>query len=243
MGINRFFINDTLEKDSIISIPEDEKKHLKVMRLRENDSIELINGKNVLASGVITQITKKDSTVKITNIKEYKPPKQKIILFQSYIKPAKIDLILEKGCELGVSSFSFFLTSRGEKPFSLKKERHQAILISSIKQCGRLDLPTINYLETFAPPEKTSLFFGDLREKTPFFPEYLFQNPNNKDIGFINGPESGFSKEETAHFENKHGALGVSLGNNVLRTETAAICALSFCQITALCKKNSKNYN
>jgi 16S rRNA (uracil1498-N3)-methyltransferase len=231
MGINRFFIESSLKKDATVSIPEEEKKHFKVMRLQEKDEIELINGKNILAKGTITSIEKKKTLVLITNVSEEKKPKQKLILYQAYVKPTKIDLILEKGCELGVDQFVFFKSKRAEKLFSLKKQRHKAILTSSIKQCGRLDLPLVVYTDTFNPSRDTCLYFGDLRENAPFFPEYLYKNQTDKAIGFINGPESGFSDEEIKEFEAKFKAVGISLNKNVLRTETAAICALSFCQI------------
>lgn len=231
MPINRFYIDSPLKKGAIFFLPDEEQMHLKVMRKTIGDVIEIINGKNIYARGIILSLSKSKTEVKISFVEEKKKRSQKLILLQSYTKPAKIDLILEKGTELGVDTFIFFSSKQAEKMYSTKEKRHQSILISSIKQCGRLDLPRIMYEKKIPKLENTHLFFGDLREKALFFPEALKTITPDKSIGFINGPESGFTEEEIALFEKEFHANGISLNTNTLRAETAAICALSFCQI------------
>lgn len=231
MPINRFFIDSPLEKDTSVQLPEEEAKHCKVMRISEGDNVELINGLHILAKGTINFISKKQTKVHITSILKKPPRKQKLILCQSYTKPAKIDWILEKGTELGVDHFVLFKTKHAEKELSSKSERHRGILIASMKQCGRYDLPQIEYTNGLKPMTNTHIFFGDLSEKAPFYPTYIQTLTSNKNIAFINGPESGFTNDETALFTREYGATGVSLHPNVLRTETAAICAMSYSEI------------
>lgn len=231
MPINRYFVDASLDKDTTIKLCSEEAKHCIVMRAVEGDSIELINGQALLAQGTILSLSKKLVEVKITFVGERKLAAQKLILVQSYTKASKIDWILEKGCELGVHRFIFFKTKRAEKELSNKRERHKAILIASIKQCGRLDLPEIEYTDSLKPMDQTYLFFGDLSENAPFYPKYLEKLEDKKNIAFINGPESGFTEEEIKEFKKKLNATGVSLHPNVLRAETAAICAMAYSQL------------
>ena len=228
MPINRFFIDSPLTKGAVFQLPEEERQHFKVQRIKEKDSVEIINGKNILAQGLVLSCLKSKIEIEITSLIQRQQKTDKIYLIQSYPKPSKLDFILEKGCELGVDTFIFFSSERGENK-NTKEKRHKLILISGIKQCGRLDLPEILYEKTLYIPKNIQLFFGDLRKNAPFFPRQI--TPFPKSIGFINGPEAGFSEKEIIHFESILKAKGVSLHPNILRTETAALCALALCQI------------
>jgi len=230
MPVNRFYIDSPLEKGAIFSLENDEHHHVKVMRLNEGNTIEVINGKNQLALADITKISKKTSEITLTKVDQKNPPNKRVYLIQAYTKPNKLELIIEKGTELGVTDFIFFSSEKAEKAFP-KEKRHKTILISSIKQCGRLDLPNISYENKIPKLNDIHLFYGDVKKEAKFFPVVLKSLESKKHIGFINGPESGFSLSEHKTFEEKFDAIGVSLHQNVLRTETAAIVATSFCQI------------
>ena len=99
--------------------------------------------------------------------------------------------------------------------------RLKKVAISALKQCGRLDLPSIAFASsiTEALPENAAAFFGDTRKEAP-----LFLLPQNKSACIFIGPEKGFSPAELTILENMP-ACGMRLNANILRCETAAITA------------------
>lgn len=221
MPHNRFFSQEKLIKNALITIDKDQSKHIKVMRKKSGDTIELINGNNQLALAEMIN----DSTAKIIRVSEKKPPKQKIILAQSFLKTSKLDLILEKATEIGISEFILFKADHSEIPIITpnKLARFSTILISAIKQCGRLDLPKITIISKLSELKKFKhhYLFGDTQSDS-----FLnIKNIPDENICFLIGPEKGFSSKETAFLKNDLKASGVKINENILRTETAAITA------------------
>lgn len=153
------------------------------------------------------------------------PPPFQIILSLAFLKPKNLDLVLEKGTELGATAFYLFPADKSEKK-SLSEtqlQRLRYLTISALKQCGRLDLPRIEIhppLKSWIPPHGTA-YFGDLSSEAP----PLTPTPSDQMV-FI-GPEGGFSKNEEDTLRNHLKAKGIRLNPNILRAETAAICALS----------------
>lgn len=220
MPHDRFFSNEPFSKNQIIELKDSEFHHLKVMRIKPNDQIELINGKNQLATASLISIDQKTALLKIENLIE-KKKKNEIILAISFLRQNKLDLILEKATELGVTQF-FFFPSKNSELDSLspnKKERMESILISAIKQSGRLDLPKISILKNIKEFESYGFDFcyGDINGGS-------FQI-TSKPICFFIGPEKGFTAEEVFLLENSLKAKSIKLNDNILRSETAAICA------------------
>lgn len=228
MPANRFYFDVDLNADKL-TLQGDELKHLKVMRLREKDPIEIINGKGMLAKANILFLSSKELEVEITSLKIEKKNQRNISLAQAYPKTTKLELIIEKGTELGAEVFYLFPSDLSENPLKQNKlDRLHTIMICAMKQCGRLYLPEIieiPSLDAFKNIEG-NLFFGDVTDSCPFFSEHL----KNDAIFFI-GPEKGFSNKEVLYLKEELKAKGVKLNNNILRTETAGLCAISiyFC--------------
>ena len=145
--------------------------------------------------------------------------------FQEYI-----GWILEKGTELGLTEFWLFPGHHSERKTLTEHQlqRLRALTIAAMKQCGRLYLPTITLkppLSEWESPHPPA-FFGDLSPDAPPLFNAWQQNPRQDEVLFFIGPESGFSKEEEStlrHFD----ATGVKLHQNILRTDTAALAALT----------------
>jgi 16S rRNA (uracil1498-N3)-methyltransferase len=218
MPHNRFYIDSPLKKR--ISLQGDEHHHLfRVMRKKVGDIIELINGRNILAFGKILSISKKDALIDIIKTEIHKPLLPPMILIQALPKPPLLELIIQKGTELGVSEFYLFPSTLSEKkelsPTQIKRLNH--ILISAMKQCGRFDLPTI---EMGFPKLDIPLFFGDLSEKAP-----LLSQKTGLPAALAIGPEKGFTEKEIHKLQEQ--GQGVRLAPYILRTETAAITGLS----------------
>ncbi len=222
MPANRFYLPKAFKTHAIIEIGGDELHHMiHVMRLSENESVELVNGTGSLAEATTLKIDKRKATLLICSVENREPPIKPLILAQGIPKLSKLEWILEKATEIGATEFWLIVTEHSEvKVISENRlKRLRAITISAMKQCGRLDLPRIKIfssLQTLPKPDVPA-YFGDIREQSHSL-------TRGAGIIFI-GPEKGFTHQEIICLEEKIGAVGVKLLPNVLRTETAALVA------------------
>jgi 16S rRNA (uracil1498-N3)-methyltransferase len=224
MPADRFFVAAPLNNNLILE--GEEFHHLaKVMRVRVGETIEIVNGQGELAEAELVSLDKKSCELKILSHKKVSPPEQTLILALALTKPASLEWTLEKATELGATEFWLFPGERSEKKDLSKSQIHRLdmILINALKQCGRLYLPKI----VLKPPlgewqvPAGSLYFGDLSTQAPL------KGPFEKTVMFFIGPEKGFSPEETVLLREKFKAHPISLHENILRAETAAITVLS----------------
>ena len=228
MPHNRFYYPEKLLPKQKITLKGNEHRHLfKVMRLNENETVEIIDGKGTLAIGKIIHSNREFSQIFIEKC-SFEKKINKIILVQSMLRSQKMDLIIEKATELGVSDFIFLPAEFSEKrEYSQNQlDRMRQITISATKQCGRLYIPSIEILSSMKEifhKEKSIYLFGDLSADAKPFRE-IKKTLSNKELSifFIIGPEKGFSrKEEKTLIQND--AIGVKSSYNILRAETAAV--------------------
>jgi 16S rRNA (uracil1498-N3)-methyltransferase len=228
MPAERYFIDSPFTPDATIILTGEEQHHLcTVMRTNLGETIELINGQNQLAEATVQSISKKTATLQITQVHSG-PPLKQIILAQAIPRFNRLETILEKGTELGATAFWLFPSLHSEKKeFSENQiQRMRHILISAMKQCGRLDLPAIE----FKPPLLSwklcpgTLLYGDTRPDAP-----RMQQMTNSTIPliFFIGPEKGFHSQETHFLQNNLHASGIKLHDNILRVDTAPLAALT----------------
>ncbi len=225
MPHNRFFIREPFKK--IHQIKGLEFHHLKkVMRLKTDEKIELINGLNYLAEAVITEITSSNAFVEIVNLSFQNPKITSLILAQAKLKQANLEYVVQKGTELGVTHFHFFKSKLSCQKTPSKNQilRLHCIIISALKQCGRLDMPTISWE---FPNSNKNIFFADLSQK-----KVMLNKCSMLPATLIVGPEKGFTSEEIQRFQK----LGhsVSLSPHILRAETAAISGIAILANNAL---------
>lgn len=223
MPHNRFFTLDDLSEGQQVTLEGPEMHHLSVMRPKVGEDIELVNGKNVLATACIESIEKKRIQLKVNQIERKEPTRPKVILAQALPQVAKLDFIIEKGTELNTDEFWLFPGVLSDKTDLTNNQRSRLdhLAISALKQCGRLDLPQIHILPALKDWQKPegNLFYGDPRGTM------MAQKCEGPTILFI-GPEKGFNPSEIEILKNWN-AQGIKLHENVLRTETAAVAALS----------------
>ncbi|MBX7065590.1 MAG: 16S rRNA (uracil(1498)-N(3))-methyltransferase [Parachlamydiales bacterium] len=218
MPAERFFIDADLQ--GTLSLEGTELHHLAhVMRIRIGEEVELVNGRGGLATARLEALSKHEAQLKVLNSSLTPLPSPRLKLAIPLMRPAKLELVIEKCTELGANSFYLYPAQYSEKDDLSEHafERLQHIAISAMKQCGRLDLPEIQmwkFDEILALP--IPIHFGDTREaEAP---------PETKEpIVFITGPEKGFSKKEIEALDLK--AIAVRLHKNILRAETAPIVA------------------
>lgn len=218
MPAERFYIDADLQ--DTLDLEGQEHHHLAhVMRIRVGEEIELVNGRGSLAVARVEAISKHETrlTVLTSTTTPLSLPHLKLAI--PLMRPAKLELVIEKCTELGAGGFYLYPAQFSEKDDLSEHatERLQHIAISAMKQCGRLDLPPIQlwkFEEILASP--TPLLFGDTREA---------EGPKNRpeQIVFMTGPEKGFSKKELDLLDRR--GTGVRLHKNILRAETAPIVA------------------
>jgi 16S rRNA (uracil1498-N3)-methyltransferase len=218
MPHDRFYVDSAFHPKEQIDLHE-EARHLKVMRIRPGEEIELINGRNQIAKALVIN----SQTAEILSI-ESKAPLFPIILCQAIPRLNRLDTIIEKGTELGLTELWLFPGKLSEKK-NVPLERAKKIAISAMKQCGRLDLPKIEIKPPIGQWGELpySAYFGDISENAPPFLSLL---EKNEGVCFVVGPEAGFTPEEETQLK-KIGVRGVKLHPWILRTDTAPLAALS----------------
>ncbi len=224
MPLDRFYLPAPLKLGSEVFLEETELHHLvHVLRCQVGETIELIDGKGSLAKGSICSIDKKRALLRLDALQKQPASPPQILLGVPLLRPSKLEWIVEKGTELGVDSFLFYPSERGEnkEPSAHQFQRLTTLCIAAMKQSGRLFLPHLEKLAHFSDlfKKEASIFYGDPHVSSPSLPEELFP------ALFVTGPESGFSENEYALLKSKGEAI--LLSEHVLRAETAPITAAS----------------
>ena len=229
MPVYRFFSKEAFSSDQEIFLDEEERRHLNVLRLRVGEKAELINGNGDLAEATLTELDKKKALLKVDRFIHEEKPCPNLILIQALPKMNRLESILEKGTELGMDEIRLFPGDLSEKVGFSKNQMDRAshIVLSAIKQCGRLYLPKITYCSSLeeALDIKAQIFFGDIRKEAPPLFKELEKISLETSWAIAIGPESGFSSKEEAFLQRK--GKGVALHKNILRTDTAPLSALS----------------
>ena len=219
-------------------LPNDAQSHylLNVLRLKIGDEIKVFDGQNGEYVGKIVSLYKKNCTVKILQkVRDMKYCPDLWLLFAP-VKKDKTDFIIAGATELGVSKIIPTLTKRTITE-RIKTERYEAQVIEACEQCRRLDVPQISdpqslekILETWS--QDRILYFMDETGNGGDI-QTVFKNASTAKAAILVGPEGGFSDEELQLLRQKNFAKAVSLGERILRAETAVHAALSCWQ--AIC--------
>lgn len=234
----RFYVHPDsifLLKNAIEIKDKTEVHHIRdVMRLKEGDAVDIFDGQGMEFSGSIEEINRGAVIIKIERrLGSKSEASLNITLYQAIPKKAKMDFIVEKTVELGVAKLVPVITDRTIpeiKDFSKKIERWKRIAMASSKQCGRRTLPVIADVLDFngaliESKQKELTIFASLdKESTPL--KGILKGLTLKDIAVFVGPEGDFSPRE-ASLAKENGLKMCSLGNLILKSETAAIYILS----------------
>jgi 16S rRNA (uracil1498-N3)-methyltransferase len=242
MQIHRFFIRPESWSSDRLELDQDEAHHcIDVIRAAVGQRIVVFNGRGAEAVAEISGITKSRVQLKTLQISQTPSLPCAITLAQAIPKGKNMELIVQKGTELGVSKIVPLMSERTvvqvEPDEAEKKtEKWRQIVIEAGKQCGQSRLPEVS------PPVTPKQFFTDfdrydialiasLQSDARSFKSALsdFRQQNGrrpKNVLVLIGPEGDFTPAEAA-LAKSAGCLPISLGPIVLRTETAAIYCLS----------------
>lgn len=228
MPHDRFFLDAPFQTDAELLLLGEEAHHLnRVMRKKTGEKVELVNGRNQLAQASLLGIEKKGVRLRLLGIEERQPPANALILCQAIPRLNRLDTIVEKGTELGMTELWLFPGQLSEKQELSVNQLHRLeyIAIAAMKQSGRLDLPKIIVKPPLNqwPPLSCPAYFGDLRPHAP--PLLSCIDRNNSRMFFV-GPEAGFTPAEEALLLHLQ-VTGVRIHANILRVDTAALVALA----------------
>jgi 16S rRNA (uracil1498-N3)-methyltransferase len=217
-----------------LTLRGDESKHLiRVLRKNLGDRIFVTDGNEMMYEAVIAEIGNTYTRCTIAAMhRKYNEPSMDVTIAVSLLKnPARFDYLVEKTTELGVRTI---LPISCERTITRneKHERLEKIALSAMKQCGRSWLPQIQPLQNYQSLIDNSFHYQlkfILHEKIDSSHAIISELNLHKDIHsllIVVGPEGGFTEAEIANAVHA-GFQSISLGTRRLRTETAAIVAVS----------------
>ena len=221
------------------TITDSEQHHLRnVLRLTPGATIRIIDGQGNVYTAEVLDIgtNRKPSEARILTHEFQASGLPALTLFQGLPKHDKMELILQKTTEIGVTQIVPIYTEHAlQQPSQQRYERWHRIVISATKQCKRTWLPKLCPPQTYAAA-LTQLDTFSLRlilnpslaqhPQPQHIKTVLREVSHPTSIALFVGPEGGFSdREEAAAIQS--GCIPVTLGSNILRTETAAIVAVA----------------
>lgn len=230
----RLYCNAPLSVNTQLDLPPPAARHTVVLRLRPGDDITLFNGEGGEYIAEIVDIHKHGTTVKVLSYqaRENELP-YRITLAQSMPEASKMDLVIEKAIELGVARICPVESERSvvrlsEERAEKRAIRWKSIIIAASEQSGRnrfAELAEITPFPKWMQNQASQPILMLSPHARQSFADWAFQNPP-QDVTLVIGPEGGFSREEEA-LAVRHGALLLSMGPRILRTETAGMSAIS----------------
>jgi 16S rRNA (uracil1498-N3)-methyltransferase len=236
----RFYVPHPQIEDGILRVEGDEVRHIrKVLRLRAGDALSIFDGSGKEYEGTIVKEGSASVSIRVQTIfPSQRESDLEIIFAQSLLKGEKMDYLIQKATELGVKRIVPFISSRSIPSLEKKKriDRHrrwEKIAIGASKQCGRGIVPMIDPLQEYpqilqsVPRETLRLILWEEGGKR--LKEVLKKLEQETAVFFLVGPEGGLTKEEVEQ-ATRVDFIPITLGERVLRSETAGLCLLSVLQ-------------
>ena len=222
----RLFFSDTLSVDMIDKLDKDQSHYLsKVMRVKENEVFSLFNKEGEWEAKILG-ISKNTVEFKIIKQLRQKEITKELWLAFSPIKSNYQNFMLQKATELGVTKFLPIIFERTVVR-KINKDRLEKIVIEASEQSNRINVPKIEVaqdLNRFLKKNSMDLIFTDLNSKNSKVDKSKF---TDKPVCIITGPEGDFSETEREKILSFKGVQSIKINENILRSETAVISAIS----------------
>jgi 16S rRNA (uracil1498-N3)-methyltransferase len=234
--MNRFFLSPKLIVDDRVSFPPDISHQIQhVLRLREGEMVSVLDNQGHLFRVILNSTTSEESVFGkiIAVVDADTEPKTNLALCFGLSHRDKVELILQKGTEIGVSSFQPFISSRTlvqtDYISKNKQERWERIIREAAEQSHRGRLPILETplafeecLVSIQEGHGLCLLAWEGAERDQVRLGDLLVEKRGDSIAVFVGPEGGFSEEET-ELADESGCEIITLGKRILRMETAAI--------------------
>ncbi len=242
--MHRFFVHDTglelqqTSSGSVLTLSEKVAHQVRdVLHMHSGEQLVLLDNSG---EEFVAEIIRTERKIVEVQIVERRPGKSEspvsIILCQGLLKSARFEWILEKGTELGVSVFSPILCRRStaglEDAGPAKIQRWQRIIQEATEQCGRSRLPSLLPIRPLKqaineiPHNALALIPWEEEHTQSLHNALQAQKQQQKTVVLFIGPEGGLTSEEIT-LAQQHGVQSVTLGQRILRAETAALAAVA----------------
>ena len=222
----RLFFSNTLSANMIDKLNKDQSHYLnKVMRIKENEVFSLFNSEGEWEAKILG-ISKNTVEFKIIKQLRQKEITKKLWLAFSPIKSNYQNFMLQKATELGVTKFLPIIFDRTVVR-KINKDRLEKIVIEASEQSNRINIPVIEGaqdLNDFLKKNSMDLIFADLNSNIKKVDKSKL---TDKPVCIIIGPEGDFSETEREKILSFKGVQSIKINENILRSETAVISAIS----------------
>ena len=223
----RLFYSNKLKTGTISRLSEKQSHYTKnVMRLKAGDKISLFNSQDGEWDVKILDQGKIFTEFKVEKLSRPLSNEKNIWLAFSPIKKVPQDLMIQKTTELGIQKFIPLLCERSVvREINIK--RTEKIITESCEQSNRITVPKIQELQRLNEfiknfPDNGKIVFCDINSQSKdLYNKLSKKNP----ICILIGPEGDFSEEERQFITNYKNVISITLGKNILRSETAAIAS------------------
>src|SRR4030095_15564037 len=234
MAIPFFYFGSLVKQVDEFILDENSSRHIvQVLRMRAGEKLRLTDGKGGSALATIREANKKRCVVDITEKQVQDPPKRRVLIGLSLLKNAgRFEWFLEKATELGVTEIIPLKTARTEKP-EFRMDRMRGILESALIQSRQVRMPVLHEPQKLTPWVQT--VHSDqkfIAHCEPGAKRRLSEmiNTNLSSQLILIGPEGDFTEEEIKQALDAH-FIAVELGENRLRSETAAVAAAALLKL------------
>jgi 16S rRNA (uracil1498-N3)-methyltransferase len=227
-----FFHDGPLPVNTELQLAEDTARHIvQVLRMQQGDKLQLTDGKGHLATASVGRAEKKKCSVLVEAVVFHELREPKLHLAVAFTKNvSRNEWLLEKATELGVHTIIPLSAARTERE-KIRHDRWQNILVSALLQSQQYHLPRLaeltplkNIVQQYETiPQKLVAHCMDGEPRIPLSQAML----THKETLILIGPEGDFTAEEVALCKAQ-GFTAISMGDNRLRTETAAMAACAF---------------
>lgn len=234
--MTRFFVEpDELNKKFTVLTGEN-AAHAKVLRLKVGEQVLLCDGEGRESHCTVSDVSPSSISLVIEDCRDSKSePAVAVSVYMAFPKADKLEHVIQKATELGAYEVIAFPSARcvskpDEKSLSKKKERWQKIAASAAEQSGRGRIPQVVVLGSYkealargAKADKAILFYENEKATTL---KMALEQGVYKSMAILTGPEGGLEEREVEMAKDA-GFQICTLGNRILRCETAPLCALS----------------
>ncbi|MDA7473721.1 16S rRNA (uracil(1498)-N(3))-methyltransferase [Candidatus Pelagibacter ubique] len=222
----RLFFKESLSLNLTAKLDKSQSHYVnKVMRIKVGEVFSLFNSSGEWESKILT-ISKSIVEFNITKQLRQKENEKELWLAFSPIKSNYFNFMIQKATELGVTKFLPIIFDRTIVR-KINKERLEKVIIEAAEQSNRINVPSIENpqsLKSFLNNEKMDLIFTDLNSENK---KLDFNKLTHNPTCVIIGPEGDFSEEERGEILAFKGVQPIKINENILRSETAVISALS----------------
>ena len=234
--MHRFYIDQLLKEGEICALSDADSHHaVHVLRLAPGAEVQLMDGQSRYR-GILCAMAPK-VTVEVGQPLPSTEPRLQIHLYQGLPKGDKMEMIVQKAVELGMAAVVPVAMGRcvvklSDKDGARKQERWQRIAIEAGKQSGRCrqmevapPLPFARMVKELAGRHDAVIVpWEDAKSMGPA--SFAEAHPDIRSLGVLIGPEGGFSPEEMEQLKSS-GAVPMTLGPRILRTETAGMAVVA----------------